>query len=122
MKTINYIPAARFATLAARAHTRMAKGSKLIVTSDAPHPESGETNAVELKFDGEFYLVDGLLMANRKRFDTRYGNISTVTGAMPWKEVAPHVLRTLSYKESNGAREFCAMQDEAFLKSVGQLA
>ena len=117
-KQIQFIPAARFAVLAGKPLIRLAKGHSLIVQSE-PHPESGEVAEVELKSDGEFFLVDGLQQAERKLFPLGAGHVSVITGALPWKEVSAHVLRYLGHKENQLAHKLCEEQDRAFLAAAG---
>lgn len=121
MRTVNHIPAARFAALAAR-DIRMSRGSTLVIHSDSPHPESGDTFSVSLKYDGDGYILDGRHLMMPARSCRYLGGRPVSGGALTWKDSAKIALQALYAKETNGAHEFCAMQDEAFLKSVGQLA
>jgi hypothetical protein len=116
-KSTQFIPAARFAILAQKPAIRLAKGQPIIVQSE-PHPESGEVAEVELKSDGEFFLVDGLQQAERKLFPLGAGHVSVVTGAMSWRDVSAHVLRYLNHKESEIAHKLAAAEDSAFIHAA----
>jgi hypothetical protein len=122
MKSI--VSLARFSTLAARFVT-MRAGSSIIIQSE-PHPESGETCAVTLKYDGDGYLLDGhpLMESPRPSRDTRCPwNASAISGGcMPWKASAQAAMALLGAKESQAARDYCAAEDAAFIAANGQWA
>lgn len=70
------------------------------------HPESGESFSVSFSVDSQgFAKVEGKPVR-------RYGLPTS-------KQVLALALETLAGMEAQGARIFCADQDEAFLRSVG---
>jgi len=122
MKT--FVSIARFSTLATRFVT-MRKGDSITIQGD-PHPESGETCAVTLKYDGDGYLLDGhpLMESPRPSRDSRCPwNASAISGGcMPWKASAQAAIALLGAKESQAARDHCAAEDAAFIAANGQWA
>ena len=117
MRSVNYIPAERFETLANR-DIRMSRGSSLVIHTEG-HPESGAVYSVILKYDGDGYVLDNVPLMLPAR-SVRGRMVSG--GAILWKDSAKIALKALYRKERDGAHEFCFMQDEAFLKSIGWIA
>ena len=118
MKT--YVSIARFETLANR-HVTMQRNSVIVIQGE-PHPESGDIYEVELKFDGDGYILDGvhLMLPGRDIPKTYFGPSARWSGGcLGWKDSAARAMKLLSDKEGQGAREFCAMQDEMFMHASG---
>jgi hypothetical protein len=124
MKT--YVSIARFETLANR-HVTMQRHSVIVIQGDA-HPESGEYSEVELKYDGDGFILDGVpLMINSrpigygfKSSAIRGGSSRMSGGPMTWKDSAQAAIRLLSEKEKQAARGYCVAQDMAFLAYIGK--
>lgn len=118
MKT--YVSIARFETLANR-HITMQKHSAIVIQSE-PHPESGDIFSVELKYDGDGYILDGqaLMMPGRNLKGTYFGMGSHLSGGcLGWKDSAARAMKLLSDKEARGAQDYCDRQDEAFMQATG---
>jgi hypothetical protein len=124
-KNITYVSIARFETLANR-HVTMQRHSVIVIHSD-PHPESGDIVSVELKYDGDGFILDGVpLMINSrpmgygfKSSAIRGGSSRMSGGCMTWKDSAQAAIKLLYHKEREAARGYCVAQDEAFLRLVG---
>jgi hypothetical protein len=124
-KNITYVSIARFETLANR-HVTMQRHSVIVIQSEA-HPESGDIVSVELKYDGDGFILDGEhLMVNPhpigygfKSSAIRGGSSRMSSGPMTWKDSAQAAIRLLSDKESQSARLYCDDQDMAFLAYIG---
>lgn len=125
MKTTTHVNIARFETLSNR-HVSMSRGSVIVIHSD-PHPESGDIVSVELKYDGDGFILDGQhLMVNSrpigygfKSSAIRGGSSRMSSGPMTWKDSAAAAIKLLSYKEREAARGYCVAQDDAFLRLIG---
>ena len=118
MKTV--VSLARFATLANR-HVTMQRHSVIVIQSE-PHPESGDIYEVELKFDGDGYILDGehLMLPGRDIPKTYFGSAARWSGGcLGWKDSAARAIKLLSDKETQGARGYCVAQDEAFMRATG---
>lgn len=117
---VTYVSIARFETLANR-YVTMQRNSVIVIQSE-PHPESGDIYEVELKFDGDGYVLDGQhLMVNQRDRVNPWGHPITVSGGcMGWKDSAARAIKLLSDKETQGARGYCAMQDEMFMRATGR--
>jgi lysozyme family protein len=118
-QNVTYVSINRFETLANR-HVTMQRNSVIVIQSE-PHPESGAIHSVELKYDGDGYLLDGKpLMVNQRDRVNPWGHHITVSGGcLSWKDSAARAMKLLSDKEGQGAREFCDMQDEMFMQASG---
>jgi hypothetical protein len=118
MKT--YVSIARFETLANR-HVTMQRHSVIVIQSEA-HPESGDIVSVELKYDGDGFILDGqpLMLPGRNLKGTYFGPAAYLSGGcMSWKDSAAAAIKLLSYKEREAARGYCVAQDDAFLRLIG---
>jgi len=124
-KNITYVSIARFETLANR-HVTMQRHSVIVIQGEQ-HPESGVYCEVELKYDGDGFILDGVpLMVNSrpigygfKSSAIRGGSSRMSGGCMTWKDSAQAAIRLLSEKESQSARLYCDDQDMAFLAYIG---
>lgn len=118
-KNVTYVSVERFETLAKR-HVTMQRNSVIVIQGEA-HPESGVMYSVELKYDGDGYLLDGKpLMVNQRLKVNPWGHHTAVSGGcMGWKDSAARAIKLLSDKESQGAQEYCDMQDEMFMRASG---
>lgn len=119
-KNITYVSIARFETLANR-HVTMRKHSVIVIQGDA-HPESGAMYSVELKYDGDGYILDGqaLMLPGRDIPKTYFGPSARWSGGcLSWKDSAARAIKLLSDKETQGAQDYCDMQDEMFMQASG---
>lgn len=85
------------------------------------HPEAGENASVELKHKkGEFFL-DGKPLSETRYIKHSNGTEIPVATAPRWKHVAAFTIQALAEKWSAIAREYCAQQDEDFMRRVGMI-
>jgi hypothetical protein len=124
-KTIE-VSLSRFEAMASR-HVTFTKGTCLEILSDA-HPESGDIVSVELKYDGDGFILDGepLMINSRpigygfKSSAIRGGNSRMSAGPLGWKDSAQAAIKLLYDKEREAARGYCVAQDMAFLAYLGR--
>ncbi len=123
-KNITYVSLERFETLANR-HVTMQRHSVIVIQSEA-HPESGDIVSVELKYDGDGFILDGEpLMINSRPIRNGWKASSFFesrmsAGPLGWKDSAQAAIRLLSEKEKQAARGYCVEQDMAFLAYLGR--